>query len=288
MMLFTQRNPCFSYVLISYSPTAAGVQKIVDSLGIVLEIAYGKTKLFIKEPSTLVHLEKSREDAIPRLVARIQARYRGVLCRRRVRKIRAVYRIIAYWHAAHVRSYLRSLCATFEGVAERPDLGKALAFPAPPSGLNTFAVSCKRIYAVWRARKILARYSPEQKVELQQKMLAADLLGGRRPYWCVRSRGSERSGLGKRGGGDIEKTHTHTERRERAKGIGKKRMGEEVNVEPERQTQTQRESKKRRKENERKRAKETCQLSFTRVHAFFREGYSCFRCGVLCCVHHVV
>lgn len=213
-MLFTQRNPCFSYVLISYSPTAAGVQKIVDSLGIVLEIAYGKTKLFIKEPSTLVHLEKSREDAIPRLVARIQARYRGVLCRRRVRKIRAVYRIIAYWHAAHVRSYLRSLCATFEGVAERPDLGKALAFPAPPSGLNTFAVSCKRIYAVWRARKILARYSPEQKVELQQKMLAADLLGGRRPYWCVRSRGSERSGLGKRGGGYRKDTHTHREARE--------------------------------------------------------------------------
>jgi myosin-1 len=146
-------------------------------------VAFGKTKLFVKEPSSLVRLEEAREAAIPRLVAKIQARYRGVLARRRVLKIRAVYKIISYWHASHLRGYLNTLCKTFEGVASWPDLGRSKEFPPAPPGLNNFVVSCKRIHLTWRAHKILARYSKEEQEDLKKKALASDLLGGRRAYW---------------------------------------------------------------------------------------------------------
>lgn len=73
-----------------------GVRKITDQLQLDEEVAFGKTKLFIKDPKTLVRLEEEREAMIPKLVAKIQAYYRGVLARRRVRKIRAVYRIVAF------------------------------------------------------------------------------------------------------------------------------------------------------------------------------------------------
>ena len=36
------------------------------------EVAFGKTKISIKEPRTLDALETAREEMIPRLVARIQ------------------------------------------------------------------------------------------------------------------------------------------------------------------------------------------------------------------------
>ena len=147
------------------------------------EVAFGKTKIFIKEPQSLVRLEEEREAALPRIVSKIQARYRGVLGRRRVRKIRAIYKIIAYWHASHLRGYLNTLCKTFEKAGELPDFGKSLPFPPAPPGLNNFAVTCKRIQMAWRARKIVDRYSKEEQEDLKKKILASDLLGGRRPYW---------------------------------------------------------------------------------------------------------
>ena len=47
---------------------------IVTQLDLTKEIAFGKTKIFIKEPRTLVALEVARENMIPKLVARIQVR----------------------------------------------------------------------------------------------------------------------------------------------------------------------------------------------------------------------
>jgi len=160
-----------------------GARKIIDALNMTAEVAFGKTKIFIKEPQSLVRLEEEREAALPRIVSKIQARYRGVLGRRRVRKIRAIYKIIAYWHASHLRGYLNTLCKTFEKAGELPDFGKSLPFPPAPPGLNNFAVTCKRIQMAWRARKIVDRYSKEEQEDLKKKILASDLLGGRRPYW---------------------------------------------------------------------------------------------------------
>jgi len=77
-------------------------------------VAFGATKLFVKSPKTLFALETARAEAIPGLVAKIQARYRGLLGRRRVRKIRAVYTIIAFWHKSHTRRYMASLHSVFK------------------------------------------------------------------------------------------------------------------------------------------------------------------------------
>eukprot|EP00911_Craspedida_sp_UC1_P000557 UC1_evm1s428 len=60
-----------------------GVRHIVEALKMGDQVAFGKTKLFIKEPKTLVDLEDARERMLPVLATKIQAYWRGVLARRR-------------------------------------------------------------------------------------------------------------------------------------------------------------------------------------------------------------
>lgn len=50
----------------------------------------GKTKIFIKDPKTLFHLEDTRDAAVERLVTRIQARWRGYIARVHYERLRAV------------------------------------------------------------------------------------------------------------------------------------------------------------------------------------------------------
>jgi myosin heavy subunit len=52
--------------------SADAAKLIIAQMGMDSEVAFGKTKIFIKEPQTLVALETAREEMIPRLVARIQ------------------------------------------------------------------------------------------------------------------------------------------------------------------------------------------------------------------------
>eukprot|EP00049_Salpingoeca_infusionum_P014803 m.281080 g.281080 ORF g.281080 m.281080 type:complete len:1009 (+) comp15751_c6_seq3:330-3356(+) len=160
-----------------------GVKHVISALGIDSEVAFGNTKLFIKEPRTLVALEEKRDARIPELVAVIQARWRGVLDRRRVRKIRAIYKIIAFWHASHTRSYINALQNTFKNIKDMPDLGAGVAWPDPPAGLSSFDAQVKQIHMTWRARTIVNKYTPQQQEELKKKAFASDLLQGRRTFW---------------------------------------------------------------------------------------------------------
>jgi len=50
-----------------------GARHIIDELKLADQVAFGKTKLFIKEPMTLVQLEDAREKMIPVLATKIQA-----------------------------------------------------------------------------------------------------------------------------------------------------------------------------------------------------------------------
>jgi len=161
-----------------------GTRIIIDALGLRSDVAFGKTKLFIKEPSTLYFMEEKREEAIPLLVAKIQAYYRGMKARRYVKRLRATLRILRFWRAHKSRAYFSKVMATFGGVADLPDYGKALAWPTPcPAG--AFEILGRRLHQRWWTSKVLKKFTEEKKAEIQKKMPAYELLRGRRAHWGV-------------------------------------------------------------------------------------------------------
>lgn len=66
---------------------------------------------------------------------------------------------------------------------KRPDLGKNATWPEPPVGLRPFVMQLKKIHLNWRARKLVTGLKDEEKASLKQKIVASELLKGRRQYW---------------------------------------------------------------------------------------------------------
>ncbi|EGD77448.1 myosin IB [Salpingoeca rosetta] len=160
-----------------------GVRKIIEELNLKDEVAFGNTQLFIKNPSTLQQLEDIRDAKIPLVVARIQAAWRGLLARRHYVKLRAVYRIMSFWYRCRARRYLADVLKRFENVKDSPDLGKGVEWPSTPTGLGQVGTLLRKVHLCWRAKRILARFTPEQTEELKQKIHAQDLIKGRRRFW---------------------------------------------------------------------------------------------------------
>lgn len=82
-----------------------------------------------------------------------------------------------------MRKYVNQLIEAFKDAKNLPDNGKSIPFPPAPPSAKDFGVTCKRLHANWRAYMIRKRYTPEQQAQLRQKVLARELLGGRRPFW---------------------------------------------------------------------------------------------------------
>lgn len=91
--------------------------------------------------------------------------YKGVLQRRRFRKLRAVYRIIAFYHRCKTAKFLRALLQTCQvgvlphgrlanhsqGVQNMPDLGKSIKWPSAPSlGLDEFIGYVQKVLQLCR------------------------------------------------------------------------------------------------------------------------------------------
>eukprot|EP00048_Salpingoeca_helianthica_P007064 m.106039 g.106039 ORF g.106039 m.106039 type:complete len:1039 (+) comp14216_c1_seq2:94-3210(+) len=167
---------------------AAATRAITAAVSGLGEVAYGKTKIFIKEPRTLATLEAARQAMIPKLVAKIQARYKGLLQRRRYIKMRAAYRIIAFYHRQKTQRFFRALFAATKNVASLPDRGlTSIAWPSAPSiGLDEFLGYCKKIHLRWWAWKVLSQYDAAQTEQLQKKVVASGLIAGRRQNWGMR------------------------------------------------------------------------------------------------------
>merc|ERR1712232_574949 len=97
--------------------------------------------------NTLYFIEEKREEAIPILVAKIQAYYRGMIARRYVRKLRAAYKIALYWKHRKYTAVMSRVLAVFEGVGQDPSRGKGLMWPQEtPKALETLG---ERIRSKW-------------------------------------------------------------------------------------------------------------------------------------------
>lgn len=161
-----------------------GAGMIIDVLQLKKDVAFGNTKLFIKEPSTLYFIEEKREEAIPLLVAKIQAYYRGMVARRYVKKVRAYVRICKFWRNIVNRRYFNKVLQTFQDVASQPAMGKSTPWPTATKREQPFETLAKRIHVRWWTGAVLKKMEA-RKEEMILKMPCYDLFNGKKAHWGV-------------------------------------------------------------------------------------------------------
>jgi len=188
---FLQRYKCISPVTwpnFRGGGPKDGVSVILKHMRVMDDAVFGKTKIFIRTPRTIFELEEARSACLPRLVTFLQKNWRGALARRRVKQMRAVYRIMDCYRRYKFRSYLLLIINRFKNVRQLPDLGKSLTWPPGPAVLRPFVNRLKSIHERWRASVILSRIPKDQWNEMKQKVYAAEALRGRRSEWGFQRR----------------------------------------------------------------------------------------------------
>ncbi|KAM9365351.1 unconventional myosin-Ib isoform 2-T3 [Pholidichthys leucotaenia] len=96
-------------------PAREGVEVLLSDLQVSAEeFAYGRTKIFIRNPRTLFFLEERRRDCLQDLAALIQKIYRGWKCRRQFLLMKKSQIVVAAWYRryAQQKKYQRIKSAT--------------------------------------------------------------------------------------------------------------------------------------------------------------------------------
>ncbi|NXB78380.1 MYO1D protein, partial [Donacobius atricapilla] len=156
------------------------VRKLIECHGFQHDVAYGKTKLFIRTPRTLFTLEELHAKMLVRIVLFLQKVWRGTLARLRYRRTRAALTIVRHYRRHKVRAYLRQVLRRFRDVRLLPDRGRSIPWPTPPRVLHRFQEALQDIYHRWRAAELIRSVPPEVLPQLRAKVAAMELLKGHR------------------------------------------------------------------------------------------------------------
>ncbi|XP_032890982.1 unconventional myosin-Id [Amblyraja radiata] len=156
------------------------VKKLIECCEFQHDVAYGKTKLFIRTPRTLFTLEERRTQMIERIVLFLQKIWRGTIARLRYKRTRAVYTIINYYRKYKVKSYIREVGKRFQNVGTLKDYGKHVKWPTPPKIIRTFDETLKSVYQRWRAFQLIKSIPPADLPQVRAKVAAFANLKGQR------------------------------------------------------------------------------------------------------------
>ncbi|XP_074596789.1 unconventional myosin ID [Brevipalpus obovatus] len=161
----------------------AAVKVIIDTYPHLSgDVRYGKTKIFIRSPQTITFLEERRSLTLPLIVILLQKRTRGMIARKRYKKMKAALRIIKFYRYQKLRHYVKLLQVTY---CNAPNFGKSILWPAPPNLLKNSETisSLRKFYNLWKASKIIEVIPVEERPQMQLKVIAADALRGRKTDW---------------------------------------------------------------------------------------------------------
>jgi len=150
------------------------------------EFRFGKTKVFIRNPTTLFMLEGHREKAMPWIVTIMQKAWRGYACRRQWNKMKASVQIQLFYRRYRFRKYFFDLKKTFQNVAQDPQYGKTTRWPNHGPVLDAGVNMLQRVHENWRAKMMILSLSPEDQAEMRQKVLAYSIFHGKKPWNCSR------------------------------------------------------------------------------------------------------
>ncbi|XP_068023276.1 LOW QUALITY PROTEIN: unconventional myosin-Id [Melanerpes formicivorus] len=156
------------------------VRKLLEAHGFQHDVAYGRSKIFIRTPRTLFTLEELHSRMLVRIVLFLQKVWRGTLARLRYRRTKAALTILGSYRRYKVRAYLREVLRRFQGVRHMRDYGKHLQWPTPPRVLHRFEEALQSIYHRWRAGELIRSVPPEVLPQLRAKVAAMEVLKGHR------------------------------------------------------------------------------------------------------------
>ncbi|XP_069094072.1 unconventional myosin-Id [Pleurodeles waltl] len=158
----------------------AAVQRLIESCGFQHDVAYGKTKIFIRTPRTLFTLEEQRAQMLTRIILFLQKVWRGALARARYKKTKAALTILRCYRRYKVKSYIREVNRRFGNVRTARDYGKHVKWPTPPKVLRRFEEALQAIYHRWRAYQLIKSIPPADLPQVRAKVAAMETLKGPR------------------------------------------------------------------------------------------------------------
>jgi myosin-1 len=104
-----------------------GIRTVFNDMAIQpTQYQMGKTKVFIKNPTTVFQLEEERDDRLDKIVSRLQLAWRLFLIRR------------------EIRTYYETLAERFKNVASDPSWGAKIAWPQHGPILNDAEIMLKK------------------------------------------------------------------------------------------------------------------------------------------------
>uniref|UniRef100_A0A8C8JXD7 Myosin ID n=1 Tax=Oncorhynchus tshawytscha TaxID=74940 RepID=A0A8C8JXD7_ONCTS len=151
------------------------VKKLLQGCGFEQDVAYGKTKVFIRTPRTLFCLEEQRTEMVGRIVLFLQKVWRGTIARMRYRRMRAAAIILRAYRRFKVKSYIKDVNRKFKNVRSMKDHGKHVKWPTPPKVLRRFEE------ALWWAWMLIKDMTPEEKLRIRAKGATLEALKDQRP-----------------------------------------------------------------------------------------------------------
>ncbi|EDV27730.1 uncharacterized protein TRIADDRAFT_20417 [Trichoplax adhaerens] len=168
--------------------TKAGVQEMIESLPIEPnEYAYGKTKLFIRNPRTLFNMEEWRRMRLYDLATEIQAKFRGFYLRKwYLRLRRSQISISANWRCYRERASFLSV--RFASIAVqrfcRGWKARKLYRKLKYEKQCTIAQGViRRFYFGWKARKLARKLREEKRRNLAANVIRTFFFG-----WQIRKK----------------------------------------------------------------------------------------------------
>jgi len=154
-----------------------GTRVLLEDRKFLQDVTFGKTKIFVRSPSTLFQLENARSQLIPGIVIFLQKMCRGSLARKQYKRMIAARLIWGKYRKYKMRSYVNSLQKTFKNCKTMKDYGGSLQFPTPPRALQETGRKFEAMFLRWRGYMVIRRVPPEDRDMLRRKLLAWELVG---------------------------------------------------------------------------------------------------------------
>jgi len=145
------------------------------------EYRLGKTKIFIRNPTTLFYFEEKREQEIPRIVTLIQKHWRGFKARSKWNQRKAAIKIQLFYRTYRFKRWFKNLHTAFANVQRDPQWGKNTQWPKHPSVLDRAAELIHKVHNTWRAEKMVMSLGAKAPA-MRQKVLAYDIFHGKKKW----------------------------------------------------------------------------------------------------------
>ncbi|KAJ7313494.1 hypothetical protein JRQ81_004914, partial [Phrynocephalus forsythii] len=154
------------------------VKKLIEHCGFQDDVAYGKTKIFIRTPRTLFTLEELHAKMLVWVVLFLQ-KVRGYRKSYSGKKSFLILDGNCY-RRYKVRSYICEVARRFHNVKSMKDYGKHVRWPTPPKVLRRFEEALQAIYFRWKAHELIKSIPSKDLPQIRAKVAAVELLKGHR------------------------------------------------------------------------------------------------------------